>query len=423
VTRKSSWNGSVAVAIVAAFALAPATVLRAAEWPNVRTSDTLWPGSPIGGAEWPNIPADASAKAAVPASQAAGPPAASPPATTPASTPLSLPAPTPDADLAMSTSAIGGPQYPVVPAPKPASFETRFASPFRFEGGTRYWYSTGETRFGFSNGDPMYGNPTSRLDWSGMTGNSGEVFARIDHAPTHLFVKGLIGAGKINAGDMNDTDYSLVQASFSDTSSAVKGDNFRYGILDVGYAFEVPSQGIRLGAFVGYHYWRETMTAFGLKYNPDGYGNFFSGPPGSVPIGFGTPVVSYDATWNAIRIGGDAKIRLYDRWTIEGEIAIVPYARASNDDSHLLRQDFGPGGLGPAPNIRTQAINAFGGEAEVFVNYLVLPHFEIGAGFRYWGLYTGSGTVTFGPDFSRDFSLMRFSTQRYGVLLQAKASF
>src|SRR5215204_2663622 len=69
--------------------------------------------------------------------------------------------------------------------------------PFRFEAGLRYWYSKGDTKFGFANGNPFFGNPTSTLDWDGVPAHSGEVFARLDHRPTGLFVKGVLGGGNI----------------------------------------------------------------------------------------------------------------------------------------------------------------------------------------------------------------------------------
>ena len=49
--------------------------------------------------------------------------------------------------------------------------------------------------FAFSNGNPLFGSPTSTLDWQRLTGHSGEVFARLDHKPTGVFVKGVFGLG------------------------------------------------------------------------------------------------------------------------------------------------------------------------------------------------------------------------------------
>jgi len=371
-------------------AAAPA---HAAEWPYV-----LWPAAPLDDPR-PAIPAGSESKN---------------PSTTSSILRGSILASIDDAP----TASIGGARsYSVSAAQKPTAFEKRLLSPFHFEGGARYWYSSGTTRFGFTNGNPQFGNPTSTLDWSGTIGNSGEAFARVDHLPSQLFVKGLLGGGRINGGHMDDRDFLARQIKFSDTTSDINGDSMRYAMFDVGYSVALPSEGIRIGAFVGYHYWRERMTAFGSRCNPDDVQNVFCGPAGSVEVPFTTPGVTYETVWKAARIGGEAKIRLYDRWTVDSEIAIVPYARLSNDDSHLLRGD-----LGPVPNVLTRA-NAFGAEAEIFFNYAVLRNFEVGLGARYWGMFTKSGSIVFGPAFSREVALTRFDTQRYGVLLQAKGTY
>src|SRR6187402_2371622 len=76
---------------------------------------------------------------------------------------------------------------------------------------------------------------------------------------------------------------------------------------------------------------------------------------------------------------------------------LFPYAVVQNKDSHLLRQDSAD--LGPAPNVVTKSKYAYGVEAELFVNYLVTPNIEIGAGVRYWGLASRMGDVSFGPSF------------------------
>ena len=51
----------------------------------------------------------------------------------------------------------------------PASQSEKQRARFTFEVGARYWYSTGNMRFGFTNGNPAYGKPTSTLDWYGLT--------------------------------------------------------------------------------------------------------------------------------------------------------------------------------------------------------------------------------------------------------------
>ena len=405
-----------ALALALMLALAGAPRLHAAEWPNVRQSDTLWPGAPLDNPQWPKLsPGELATIPTVPASA----PATSEPAQSAASTP----AKTSPGDDALTTGAsldlpaLKVPLAAPVKAPEPARFAWHIPPEFAFEAGMRYWYSVGQNRFAFTNGVFPFGSPTSTLDWDRMTGHSGEIFGRIDHQPTHLFVKGVLGAGILKGGDMDDLDFLVTQTSFSNTTSSVDGNNISYAIIDIGYSFDVPSAGVRYGAFIGYHYWREKMTAFGVLCNANGLGNQFC-PAGAIVVPFSTPVDVFDTSWNAMRIGGDVRYRLYDRWTISGEVAFVPIAHLNNDDSHLLRAD-----LGPVPNIITSGWGAMGGEAEAFVRYQVGPHFELGVGARYWEISTNSGAVQFGPTFSPNFSLTKFATQRYGVLFEARATF
>ena len=419
-----------AVAVALLLALASVPQLHAAEWPKVRESDTLWPLANLGGPQWPKVPAGISAPQTVPASADQSPPVAAKddtaypgptfPDVTASVAPAKPKSDKSDDDLVTGASLDVPP--PVKTPPRPEFFEKRFPSPFAFEGGARYWYSIGQNRFAFTNQTFPFGNPTSTLDWDRMQGHSGEGFARIDHRPTGLFVKGLIGGGVLKGGDMDDLDFVINQINFSNTTSTIDGNNISYAMIDVGYAYEVPEAGVKLGGFVGYHYWREKMTAYGLMCNAisPGFVNLAC-PAGAVIVPSSTPVDIFETTWQGIRVGAEARVQVTDRWSISGEAAWVPYAWMSNADSHLLRQS--PADLGPAPNILTRGWRGMGGEVEAFVNYQVLPHFEVGVGARYWGLFTQAGSVEFGPTFGPDYPLTKWSTQRYGLLLQGKASF
>jgi hypothetical protein len=411
-----------AVAVALSLALANIGRVHAAEWPNIRQSDTLWPGAPVGGAQWPKVSEDELARIDASLHNNTAVPAPTTPAATaaaPVASAVAAPAaPGPFASLLKGADDIVTGSLGNSSAPRtPTTFDQRFQSPFIVELGARYWYSTGQNRFAFANNIFPFGNPTSTLDWDRMQGHSGEGFFRIDHQTTHLYVKGLVGGGILRGGDMDDLDFLVDQINFSNTTSQINGNNLAYGIVDLGYSFDVPSAGVRYGAFVGYHYWRERMTASGVLCNPADL-NGFCGAPGAIVVPFNTSVDIFDTTWNAIRVGGEARYELGERWTLSAELAFVPYAWMTNDDSHLLRTD-----LGPSPNIITHGWRGMGAEVEAMINYKVLPHFDVGAGFRYWGIFTNSGTVDFGPTFSPDFALTKFSTQRYGMLLQAKATF
>jgi len=410
-----------AVAIALLLALASVQPSRAAEWPNLRQSDTLWPLDNLGGPQWPSVPPD---KLSTPQTTPATPaPASGNGAKDSAAYDVGpvagTAAPSRKSDDELLTGASLDVPPPVKAAPPaPADvFVKSSPSPFVFEVGTRYWYSIGQNRFAFTNNIFPFGNPTSTLDWDRMQGHSGELFGRIDHRPTGLFLKGLIGGGVLTGGDMDDLDFFIAGLNFSNTTSSVGDANLRYAMIDLGYAYDVPEAGVKFGGFVGYHYWHESMTAFGIICNGDNFGNQVC-PAGAALVDSGTPVVTWDTTWHAIRVGGEARLQIFDRLSLSGEVAFVPYAWLSNDDSHLLRTD-----LGPVPNVLTKGWRGMGAEAEAFLNYQVLPNFEVGAGVRYWGLFTQAGSVEFGPTFGPDFPLTKFSTQRYGVLLQAKAKF
>jgi outer membrane protease len=108
-----------------------------------------------------------------------------------------------------------------------------------------------------------------------MSAHVGEAFARIDHHPTSLFIEELIGGGSIKDCKMVDKDFLAGQITFSDTSSDVGDGRIAYGIIDVGVVVTRPSPNARFGAFVGYQYWHDKLTAYGLTCNSDDVGGFF----------------------------------------------------------------------------------------------------------------------------------------------------
>lgn len=292
------------------------------------------------------------------------------------------------------------------------------APAYAFEAGLRYWYSTGSMKFGFANGDPLFGKPTSTLDWHGLTGQSGEVFARLDHVASGWFVKGVVGGGAVTDGHIDDRDFLVTQFKFSDTSSDVSNGNLSFAMFDVGWAYS-PAADLRLGFFAGYHYWHEKVTANGVVCN---IASVLGCPfPNAVPVGFDVAVLAYEPTWHALRIGTESRYQISERWSVNGEIAVVPYAWMENKDSHLLRQSLTD--LGPAPNVISKSKYAYGLETELFVDYAVMPNIEIGAGVRYWGLASRIGGVRFGPTFAVTDQLSNFDQERFGVLAHVKGRF
>ncbi len=321
------------------------------------------------------------------------------------------------------TGSIPARRASIAQAAQPEPHWPTFAPPppprtFSFETGTRYWYSTGLANFGFYN--LADGDPTSTLDWQNMTGHSAEGFARITHLPTGLYAKGMAGVGIMRSGQFIDRDFNSAQVAFSDTTSDIKGDRFNFAMVDVGYSFS-PLPNMRLGAFVGYHYWRERMTAYGLVCNIAVAGTCTAG---QLFAPYSAQVLAYEPTWHAMRLGIEGRMTFAERWSFSAEFAAVPYASLNNKDSHLLRQSTTPpSGLGPAPNVITTSQNGVGVEAEAMFNYALTPNIEVGLGARYWGLSALKGNVTFGPSFTESYPLRKFLQQRVGFLFEIKGKF
>ena len=130
------------------------------------------------------------------------------------------------------------------------------------DAGARYWYSTGTSK-----NTSGAGSLVSQLTYSNLTGQSGELFARVD-TPSEAFVKGYVGAGAITDGKQTDEDWNLLDGSppqtvtvYEATASTASGW-LKYAIADVGFnVFRARDN--KLGPFVGYSFFHQTMNASG----------------------------------------------------------------------------------------------------------------------------------------------------------------
>ena len=120
----------------------------------------------------------------------------------------------------------------------------------------------------------------------------------------------MVGLGAVIDGEIIDRDFFLGQFTFSDTTSNVKDGSLKFAMFDVGWSYS-PTGGVKLGFFVGYHYWYEKVTAYGLVCNQASIlGCTF---PGEVQVGFDTAVLAYQPTWHAARIGFIGQIAITER--------------------------------------------------------------------------------------------------------------
>ena len=290
-----------------------------------------------------------------------------------------------------------------------------------WEVGARYWYSSGKTSYDLFDSTGSF--LVSRLTYDNLTANSGEAFFRGDHW-SGFFTKGYVGAGSINSGKLIDEDFPPAIDPFSQTKSNQDDGSLRYVSLDVGYTFydntgaslglkdgPVAPTGVKLGAFVGFHYLNEKLNAFGctqLAANP------VICAPGDVAAG--TNVISEDSDWLSLRLGLAVDLYLTERLKLSAEAAYVR-SHLDADDTHHIRSDLSA----PLP----QDGDGNGVQLEAVLSYQLTDAFSLGVGARYWHMEANDGRLDFGPATGGQFGAqpIDFETERYGVFIQGSYQF
>ncbi|WP_315766582.1 MULTISPECIES: tetratricopeptide repeat protein [unclassified Bradyrhizobium] len=276
------------------------------------------------------------------------------------------------------------------------SSSSPFAS-YALEAGLRYWYSSGQNRYRYF-ADQTGTAQVSRLAYSGLTGHTGEMFFRVDALDgpfTNMFLKGYVGAGKISSGSLVDEDFAPFVNPSSKTLSSASGQ-LQYANLDVGFNL-LEMERFRLGAFVGYHYWTETVDARGCT-------QVGANPVICAPaLGPSVKVVTEQDHWHTGRAGITVDTRLWDRLSWQAEVAYA-WTRQNAVDTHYFTF-----GRDPASG------SGSGFQVETVLNYQLTDSFRLGIGGRWWHLSTDSV-----DSFNQ---LLRYTTERYGVFVQGSYKF
>ena len=303
---------------------------------------------------------------------------------------------------------LASPAYPVKAMPAAA------AAGWEFDLGGRYWYSWGRFQkdLGATASAATANVVNSRLTYD-TKANSGEFFGRIE-TPWNLFVKGFVGGGRLSSGHMNDEDWAifdntgtLVIPYSNSVSDPVKG-TIGYATVDVGYDFfRAPGQ--KLGAFVGYNYFKENKDAFGCVQIANSFSDCVTPVPSSVLV------VSENDTWNSLRVGVNGEIMVGDRLKLSGDAAYIPYLKFTGLDVHPLRTDV-------ANQTSTETGNGGRGvQLEGVLSYYLTPAFSLGVGGRYWAMWTNQNAST--NIFGLQNQTLPSKTERAGVFFQGSYKF
>ncbi len=280
------------------------------------------------------------------------------------------------------------------------------ASGWSFEPGIRYWYSSGRFQKDLPSGAASSTSLISRLTYADLTAHSGELFGRLD-TPWNIFLQGYGGLGGITGGHMNDEDWGIFTAApataYSNTLSSLNNSGMRYATIDLGYDF-LRGPGYKIGAFVGYNYVYEQYAATTCTQ--------IASPSSGIcapPIN-GTPVITETDKWNSLRVGAAAEMWLTPQLKLSGDAAYLPYVGFTGVDNHWLRA-----------LVINESGRGRGVQMQAILSYYITPQFSVGAGGRYWAMWTSTGSDAFnGVPIARTDT---YRYERYGLLLQAAYKF
>lgn len=275
-------------------------------------------------------------------------------------------------------------------------------SGWELEAGARDWFSSGTFQK-----DLRPPSLVSRLTYD-TTANSGELFGRIE-TPQNVFVKGNIGVGSLLSSHQNDEDWVLFSDTvpYSNTLAAPVEGDINYATLDFGYDF-FRGAGYKLGAFVGYNYYRENKSAYGCTQIANPFSDCVPATPGSV-LG-----ITEDDTWQSLRVGVSGNIMITDQLKLGADVAYLPYVQFSGVDNHLSWD--------PVKVFPEWANSGQGVQLEAILSYAITDQFSFGVGGRYWAMWTQNGQYTLATEYYCGTGCpnwaAEFKTERYGVFVQ-----
>jgi hypothetical protein len=277
------------------------------------------------------------------------------------------------------------------------------------EVGLRFWYggkgSTGKSLF-----DPTGAFLVSRLTYSNLSIFSTEAFGRLD-LNTGWFLKGIIGGGGFRNGTLKDEDFPPAIAPYSATLSVVDDSYPVYSTVDVGYNV-LRGGDFRVGAFLGYSYLREVVSA-------QGCGQVGANPfiCGFFPVPATVKVITQSNVWEAMRLGLDGSYDINDRLKLSGDAAWLPLVGLNGTDAHRLRIGAAPGDFtGPVPEDGI----GWGVQLEAILSYRLTDYIDVGVGGRYWHMETKGLTHFEGHvvGVAASPQPVEWKTDNYGVFLQ-----
>ncbi len=283
--------------------------------------------------------------------------------------------------------------------------------------GGRAWYSSGKSdwNMGGIGGVPAL---ISDLRWDDVDSIVAEFTADA------LFLKEYIltidgGFGAISDGTLTDEDFfGTRSALFSQSISTADDDNMWF--VSVMLGTRVLNWNVRdekprsyLALMIGYQHWTETYVATKGVQTINTVGPFLG------PFPDQGKAITEDFTWDSLLVGVRTEIEILPDFAFKGRFMAVPYTHFTMEDIHHLRTD-----LKQDPSFEATADGGIGVILDATLSYNFWGGFSIEAGYQYWDISSGEGTITANALlFSVDQVFNEANSTRHGAIAGISYSF
>lgn len=266
---------------------------------------------------------------------------------------------------------------------------------------TRVWISQGQSAHNIG-GPYSQPNVLSELTYTGINSRIAQISADliVRQVPVlkRLVIIATGGYGPLGSGTLRDQDWETgkptcpTPTDCSDTFSSVTDGYVAYASLDAGWRplewrfMENPMPG-GLDLLVGYQFWQERYVSSGVV-----------GMSGGTNINIPNNVlaITQTNTWNSFRVGSRATVPVHSYVALRGHAFLVPWTHYQSDDIHHLRTT-GPQALAQDPSFRSFASGGLGVQLEGSLLIRIWRGLSAEAGYTYWDIKSGSGTVNAYP--------------------------
>ncbi len=266
---------------------------------------------------------------------------------------------------------------------------------YTFTIGFREWLSQGRSAHNIA-GPGHSPNVLSELTWRGLNAPvqilSAEYVTPFRPRTGSFLLNASLGGGIISNGSLIDQDWAGNNRTnkISETYSEQRNGHVLFVSVDAGWRpFQWKPPGYSGGSLplvgawdllIGFQYWQEQYQAYGVQ-------DLL--PPPSTPVPNSVIAITQTNEWYNFRLGSRLTIPLHERVAITGSAFYLPYTLYRSTDVHHLRTD-----LQQDPSFLTTASGGNGVQLEAGLHVRAWKSLTLEAGYMYWDVRSGSGTVT-----------------------------